>query len=135
MLPVLNAIVQRLTDGPNHTYVNSDNITWTPPPLVAMFTNDGQINQLVSEIGVFDEQEPLPPTYIPEDQVSCFTGEFISVVVDYHQLYVAANYVSMRGTISFERLTCGGHETFIRIQLNDAVYRTWNHLQDEDPVD
>lgn len=69
MLPVLNAIVRRLVDGPNYTYVNSDNTTWTPPPLVAMFTNDGQINQLASVIGVFDEQDPLPATHIPKDRV------------------------------------------------------------------
>lgn len=69
MLPVLNAIVQRLVDGPNHTYINSDNATWTPPPLAAMFTNDGEINQLASVIGVFDAQEPLPPSYIPNNQV------------------------------------------------------------------
>jgi len=34
-----------------------------------MFTNDGQINQLAAEIGVFDQQKPLPSTKIPSDQV------------------------------------------------------------------
>ena len=37
-----------------------------------MFTNDGQINQLAAEIGVFDQQKPLPSTKIPNDQVLYF---------------------------------------------------------------
>jgi acid phosphatase len=69
MQPVLNAIVQRLTDGPNKTYVNSNGQSWTPGPLMPMFTNDGQINQLAAEIGVFDQQKPLPNNKIPNDQV------------------------------------------------------------------
>lgn len=69
MQPVLNAIVQRLVDGPNKTYINSNGQSWTPGPLIPMFTNDGQINQLAAEIGVFDQQKPLPSTKIPNDQV------------------------------------------------------------------
>ncbi|KAG9695595.1 phosphoglycerate mutase-like protein, partial [Aureobasidium melanogenum] len=104
MQPVLNAIVQRLVDGPNKTYVNSNGQPWTPGPLIPMFTNDGQINQLASEIGVFDQQKPLPSTKIPDDQ-----------------LYIASHYVTMRGTINFERLTCSDQK-YVRITLNDAVY-------------
>ncbi|KAH0008172.1 phosphoglycerate mutase-like protein, partial [Aureobasidium melanogenum] len=104
MQPVLNAIVQRLVDGPNKTYVNSNGQSWTPGPLIPMFTNDGQINQLVSEIGVFDQQKPLPSTKIPDDQI-----------------YIASHYVTMRGTINFERLTCS-NQKYVRITLNDAVY-------------
>ena len=70
MLPVLNAIVERLTDGPNKSYINSAGQSWTPSPLIAMFTNDGQLNQLASEIGVFDDVKPLPADEIPEDNVS-----------------------------------------------------------------
>jgi acid phosphatase len=69
MQPVLNAIVQRLTDGPNKAYVNGNGQSWTPGPLIPMFTNDGQINQLAAEIGVFDQQKPLPNNKIPNDQV------------------------------------------------------------------
>lgn len=69
MQPVLNAIVQRLVDGPNKTYVNSNGQSWSPGPLIPMFTNDGQINQLAAEIGVFDQQKPLPNNKIPNDQV------------------------------------------------------------------
>jgi acid phosphatase len=70
MRPVLNAILERFVDGPNKTYTNSNKQSWTPGPLIPMFTNDGQINQLASEIGVFDKQKPLPSTKIPNDQVS-----------------------------------------------------------------
>ncbi|KAI4835423.1 putative histidine acid phosphatase [Aureobasidium sp. EXF-8845] len=104
MQPVLNAIVQRLTDGPNKTYVNGNGQSWTPGPLIPMFTNDGQINQLAAEIGVFDQQKPLPNNKIPNDQ-----------------LYISSHYVSMRGTIGFERLTCS-NKKYVRITLNDAVY-------------
>ncbi|KAH0281372.1 phosphoglycerate mutase-like protein, partial [Aureobasidium melanogenum] len=104
MQPVLNAIVQRLVDGPNKGYVNSNGQSWTPGPLIPMFTNDGQINQLVSEIGVFDQQKSLPSTKIPDDQI-----------------YIASHYVTMRGTINFERLTCS-NQKYVRITLNDAVY-------------
>ncbi|TIA69454.1 putative histidine acid phosphatase [Aureobasidium pullulans] len=104
MQPVLNAIVQRLVDGPNKTYVNSNGQSWTPGPLIPMFTNDGQINQLAAEIGVFDQQKPLPNNKIPNDQI-----------------FVASNYVTMRGTIGFERLSCS-NKKYVRIVLNDAVY-------------
>ncbi|KAI9712660.1 MAG: hypothetical protein M1820_001281 [Bogoriella megaspora] len=103
MLPVLNAVIRRLQDGPGRTYVNSENETWTPPALIAMFTNDGQINQLASSIGVFDAVKPLSPTSITES------------------IYVASHYVSMRGTISFERLNCGAG-MYVRLLLNDVVY-------------
>jgi acid phosphatase len=74
MQPVLNAIVQRLTDGPNKTYVNNNGQSWTPGPFIPMFTNDGQINQLAAEIGVFDQQKPLPNNKIPNDQVTLASG-------------------------------------------------------------
>ncbi|KAI1613080.1 putative histidine acid phosphatase [Exophiala viscosa] len=104
MLPVLNNIIQRFQDGPNKTYTSSDGSSFQPPPLAAMFTNDGQINQLVSQIGVFDDQAPLPSTYIPAGNK-----------------YVASHYVSMRGTIGFERLTCSSKH-YMRLTLNDVVY-------------
>ena len=83
MLPVLNAIVQKLVAGPNKTYINSDNETFTPPPLAAMFTNDGQINQLVSVIGVFDDQEPLPATHIPPNQVRLLITSLAKCIYTY----------------------------------------------------
>ncbi|KAK4947698.1 hypothetical protein LTR10_013644 [Elasticomyces elasticus] len=104
MLPVLNSVIQRFQDGPNKTYTSSDGSKFQPPPLSAMFTNDGQINQLVSQIGVFDDQAPLPTTYIPAGNK-----------------YVASHFVPMRGTIGFERLTCSAKH-YMRITLNDVVY-------------
>ena len=62
MLPFLTAVVQRFVDGPNATYTNGYGSTpFQPPALIATFTNDGQINQLAAAIGVFDDQEQLPP--------------------------------------------------------------------------
>ncbi|KIW56530.1 hypothetical protein PV05_05187 [Exophiala xenobiotica] len=104
MLPFLQAIIERFQDGPNETYVSSDGSSFTPPPLIAAFTNDGQVNQLAGVIGVFDDQAPLPATYIPAEQK-----------------FIASHYVTMRGTVSFERLTCSG-EQYVRVLLNDAVY-------------
>ncbi|KAI9658978.1 MAG: PHOsphatase [Bathelium mastoideum] len=118
MLPFLAAVVQRFQDGPSKAYVQADGTVWKPSPLIATFTNDGQINQLVSEIGVFDGEEPPPPGKIPQGQK-----------------YVASRYVTMRGTIGFERLSCGEknasgsvqdaqgeRQQFVRITLNDVVY-------------
>jgi acid phosphatase len=120
MLSVLNAVVHRLQDGPNETYTNSAGQDFTPGPLAAMFTNDGQISQLISELGVYDDVAPLPSTSIPSPQK-----------------YVASNFVTMRGTVQFERLTCSasatnmngtsidvraGTKKYVRILLNNAVY-------------
>lgn len=112
MLPFLSALVSRFVDGPNKTYTSSDGTAFTPPPFIATFTNDAQIKQLVSQIGVFDDQAPLPPDRIPDNQK-----------------YISSRYVTMRGTIGFERLTCIGNRKrgqtpgqFLRIILNDVVY-------------
>lgn len=106
MLPFLTAVIQRLVDGPNTTYTSPNSSTpFHPPPLIATFTNDGQLNQLAAAIGVFDDQPQLPSTYVPTDRI-----------------FKSSNFVSMRGTITFERLNCGGEGKFVRIKLNDAVY-------------
>lgn len=106
MLPFLTALVQRFVDGPNATYTNSNSSTaFQPPPLIATFSNDGQINQLAAAIGVFDDQPQLPATYIPKNRI-----------------FKASNFVPMKGTIAFERLNCGSKGLFMRIKLDDAVY-------------
>ncbi|KAI9737436.1 MAG: hypothetical protein M1834_009590 [Cirrosporium novae-zelandiae] len=114
MLPLLEAIVKRFQDGPNKTYTSSDNTTFTPPKLTAMFTNDGQVNQLVSVSGIFDNQTALPATRIPDNQ-----------------LYIASHIVPMKGFILFEKLSCPSSSTttnsttpekYIRILLNNAIY-------------
>lgn len=104
MLPILQGLVQRFVDGPNTTYTNSDGTTFEPNTLIAAFTNDGQIVELASEIGVFDDQAALPGNYIPPSRI-----------------FKTSNFVTMRGTITFERLNCGGQK-YIRIRLNDVVY-------------
>ncbi|KAK5715698.1 hypothetical protein LTR17_016686 [Elasticomyces elasticus] len=71
----------------------------------ATFTNDGQTSQLAAAIGVFDHQAQLPSTYVPSNRT-----------------YFASNFVTMRGTISFERLNCGYQGLHMRIKLNDQVY-------------
>ncbi|OBT65129.1 hypothetical protein VE03_04756 [Pseudogymnoascus sp. 23342-1-I1] len=106
MLPFLSAVIERFVDGPDKEYKSNSSAPYRLSPLIATFTNDGQINQLASSIGVFDDEPPLPPTHIPHGQK-----------------YIASHFVTMRGTITFERLTCGGAgEPYVRILLNDAVY-------------
>ena len=117
MLPFLAALVQRFVDGPDATYSNANATPFKPTPLIATFTNDGQINQLAAELGVFDGQEPLPADRVLEGRTD-----------------VASRYVSMWGTIGFERLSCavddaasaGGRnvteQRFVRIVLNNVVY-------------
>ncbi|KAF2243137.1 phosphoglycerate mutase-like protein [Trematosphaeria pertusa] len=113
MLPVLDGLVHRFVDGPNATYANSDGSTFTPPKLIAAFSNDGQINQLVAAIGVFDNEPQLPANRIMKDR-----------------LFRASRIVPMRGTVGFERLSCssGRHGTsaYVRIRLNDVVYPVAN---------
>lgn len=121
MLPVLNAIVQRLRNGPNVTYTNSLGQPFTAPALIATFTNDGEINQLASEIGVFDNQTPLPSTYVPSSYVCPSSLMHLHITDQHFKNFVASRYVSMKGTISFERLNCSGSH-YIRVLLNDAVY-------------
>ena len=86
------------------TYLNSDGTAFAPNTLIVGFTNDGQINQLAAEIGVFDNEAQLPATNVPQNR-----------------LFRTSNFVTMRGTISFERLNCAS-EKFIRVMLNDVVY-------------
>ncbi|TKA81563.1 hypothetical protein B0A55_03011 [Friedmanniomyces simplex] len=109
MLPFLTALIQRFIDGPNATYNTTTSNTTTPPfhpnPLIATFTNDGQINQLAAAIGVFDAQPQLPATHIPANRT-----------------YKSSHFVPMRGTIGFERLNCGYQGLHMRIKLDDQVY-------------
>ena len=100
MLPFLTAVIQRLVDGPNATY--SDSISFNP--LIATFTNDGQVNQLVAATGIFDDEPQLSATEIPDNRS-----------------FRSSNFVSMRGTVTFERLNCESG-VFVRLKLNNAVY-------------
>jgi hypothetical protein len=109
MVPVVDGLVKRFVDGPKATYTNSDGSTFVPPKLIVGFSNDGQMNQLVAALGVFDKEPQLPGNRMPRDRK-----------------FVASRFVSMRGTAGFERLSCSkrgrGTETYVRIRLNNVVY-------------
>lgn len=129
MVPYLNALVGILQDGPNQNGTAADGSAFTLPNLLVTFLNDGQLVELVTASGVFDNETALSGTDLDEDR-----------------LFIASHFVSMRGTIAFERLNClvhGGsnatgaaapllqsrftnstttNATYIRIKLNDAVY-------------
>ncbi|RMZ67995.1 histidine acid phosphatase [Pyrenophora seminiperda CCB06] len=136
MLPVVDMAVQRFVDGPNATYKTGNGI-FTPPKIMASFTNDGQINQIAAAIGVFDNQQQLPGNMsLP------------------NRLFRSSQIVKMRGTVAFERLSCTAsapnsthiyphvhkisncstptgplkpaEETYMRIRINDVVYPVVN---------
>ncbi|KAK6952203.1 hypothetical protein Daesc_006736 [Daldinia eschscholtzii] len=118
MTPFLNTLVGILQNG-TRTGTGTNGSTFDIPKLLVSFLNDGQLTELVTASGVFDEQPALSPTE-----------------KDDNRLWVGSRYVSMRGTIAFERLNCatkgddepgaypsdGSNDTYIRIKLNDAVY-------------
>ncbi|ORY02552.1 histidine phosphatase superfamily [Clohesyomyces aquaticus] len=113
MVPVLDGLVQRFVDGPDAIYKNSDGTPFAPPRIIASFSNDGQINQLAAAIGVFDNEGDLPGKKIVRNR-----------------LFRSSNFVTMRGTISFERLLCPTQRnrkaTYMRVRLNDVVYPVAN---------
>lgn len=111
MLPFLTALLRRFIDGPNATYPSNSSTSppFQPNPLIATFTNDGQVNQLAAALGVFDNEPQLPATHIPP-----------------HRLFRASRVSPMRGTIGFERLNCGHRGLFMRVKLNNAVYPVAN---------
>jgi len=88
-LPFLDNLVKILEQGPGITGTNANGTSFTLPNLLMAFVNDGQISELVAASGVFDDQEPLPADHIPDSRT-----------------YITSNFVSMRGTIAFERLNC-----------------------------
>ena len=144
MMPYLNALVGLLNQGPGINGTAADGSSFTLPGLLTTFLNDGQLAELVTASGVFDD-EPV----------------FSGTEMDPDRLFVASHFVTMRGTIAFERLNCavnvssssgssgsGGtgtnhtavpaaasqtlsrrygnatstNATYVRIKLNDAVY-------------
>jgi hypothetical protein len=126
MVPFLNALVGLLRRGPGIRGVAKGGGEFEVPGLMMAFVNDGQLVQLASACGVFDGQEPLE-----------------SGRMDGGRLWVSSRFVTMRGTVAFERLRCAGGDgdvkptrtgcrpkptgvgegTFLRIRLNDAVYK------------
>ncbi|CAG8976227.1 hypothetical protein HYALB_00010773, partial [Hymenoscyphus albidus] len=132
MLPFLNSLLRLLGKGPGQMG-QGKNGTFKVPDIVTAFLNDGQLTELVAATGVMGDQKPLNGSAIPAAE---------------EWKYVASRFVSMRGTVAFERLSCspvaeeeeeeqfacdpprappsnsteGGKETYVRILLNDAVY-------------
>ncbi|GME66370.1 Histidine phosphatase superfamily clade-2 [Neofusicoccum parvum] len=105
MLPFLAGLARRFADGPDAVYVDAAGETWTPPPLSAMFTNDGQVSQLAAAVGVFDGLPDLPGTEVLANRT-----------------FRASYFVTMRGTVGFERLNCREEGVYLRVKLNDVVY-------------
>lgn len=135
MTPYLDALVKLLVEGPGIKGKAVDGGEFDVPSLLMSFLNDGQLIELLSATGIFDEQKPLDPEHMDDDR-----------------LWHGSRFVTMRGTLAFERLTCsaasgtpttttsiatasptktckprstptGGKDTYVRVRLNDAVYK------------
>ena len=89
MLPFLNSLVGLLAQGPGVNGTLANGTSFTLPDIITAFLNDGQITELGAATGVWDDQSPLSGTEIPSDWK-----------------YIASHFVSMRGTVAFERLNC-----------------------------
>ncbi|QSZ31875.1 hypothetical protein DSL72_001444 [Monilinia vaccinii-corymbosi] len=126
MLPYLNALVGILEHGPGVNGTFANDTSYTLPAILTAFMNDGQITELGAATGVWDGTRALGDgTKIPP-----------------HYKYISSHFVSMRGTVAFERLNCAipvsvplssngntysststsTNATYIRILLNDVVY-------------
>ncbi|KAG9495327.1 hypothetical protein J7337_013566 [Fusarium musae] len=110
MVPFLESLIERFVAGPDTTGKNFDGQPFKLPKILMSFLNDGQLNELAVATGVFDKQAPLPLDRIPKDRI-----------------WRSSNISPMRGTIAFERLSCGsnkayGSKKFVRILINDVVY-------------
>jgi hypothetical protein len=88
MLPTLDMLVRRFVDGPDKTYTLG-NSSFDAPNVIAAFSNDGQITQLIAASGVFDNEPQLPANRTLPDRK-----------------FRASRLTPMRGTIAFERLVC-----------------------------
>jgi acid phosphatase len=104
MLPVIQGVIDILQSGPETPLKGADNGEAVVGKLTVAFTHDNQINQLVSSLGVFDLQPPLPADEMDHDRI-----------------YVSSRNNPMRGTVAFERLNCDG-TLYLRLMINDAVY-------------
>jgi len=89
MLPFLSSLTTLLTSGPKTQGIYANGTNFTLPGVITAFLNDGQISELVTSIGVFDSQAPLSAEKF-----------------DNGRIYVSSHFVTMRGTVAFERLNC-----------------------------
>jgi acid phosphatase len=105
MTPFLNNLMGIFQQGPGIEGVAADGVSkFKVPKLMMAFLNDGQLTELQSAIGVFDEEPPLDPSRRNP-----------------HRLWNGSRFVTMRGTVAFERLTCND-TSYVRVLLNDQVY-------------
>jgi hypothetical protein len=133
MMPFLNSLVGLLRQGPSLNGTDSNGSSFALPKLLLAFVNDGQLVELITGSGVFDNHPALSST-----------------TRDDRRLFIASRFVTMRGTVAFERLNCvtspgvsskstttkarrqgcsrptpsPRNSTYLRIRLNDAVYTT-----------
>lgn len=109
MVPFLDALVDRFVAGPDSTGKDFDGRNFKIPKILMSFLNDGQLNELAVATGVYDNQKKLPTDRIAKDR-----------------LWRNSDISPMRGTIAFERLTCGTTKgrsaKYMRILVNDVVY-------------
>ncbi|KPM42070.1 hypothetical protein AK830_g4473 [Neonectria ditissima] len=114
MTPFLQSLTKVFTQGPDIDGTGSDGTSpFKVPRLLMSFLNDGQLTELVTASGVFEKQKRLSEKH-----------------KDDGRLWIGSRFVSMRGTIAFERLNCEASRTstgskngtYIRIRLNDQVY-------------
>jgi len=90
MTPYLDAVLGLLArDSADVTGTAADGSSFKLPKLLISFMNDGQISELATASSVFDGQPLLSAT-----------------TKDDNRLFIASHFVSMCGTIAFERLNC-----------------------------
>ncbi|CZT06049.1 related to 3-phytase B precursor [Rhynchosporium graminicola] len=91
MLPYLNSLVGLLAQGPGINGTSATGESFKVPDILMVFFNDGQTTELGAATGVWDDAPVLGAEEIPSN----------------HK-YTASHFVSMRGTVAFERLHCPG---------------------------
>ncbi|EED17079.1 histidine acid phosphatase, putative [Talaromyces stipitatus ATCC 10500] len=120
-LPFLDSLITLLKAGPDQQGKGVNGTKFDIPKLLMAFLNDNQIAELTAGMGIFDAQENLPIDRILKDRI-----------------YNVANFITMRGTVTFEVLNCTSsspifeydselcasetYSDYIRILLNDAAY-------------
>lgn len=110
MTPYLQALVGLLKQGPGIEGVREDGVSkFNVPSLLMSFLNDGQLTELITASGVFDQQAPLNPE-----------------VKDDSRLWNGNRFVTMRGTIAFERLSCKSRHvgSAARVRRGNVVKKT-----------
>jgi hypothetical protein len=113
MTPFLSTLVGLLAEGNNATGAYANGTAYTLPRLIMSFMNDGQINELITAAGVFDDEPALNYT-----------------VRNDNRKYMASHFTTMRGTIAFEKLNCivedtgssTGNGTNTTVSSSSAIY-------------